>query len=195
MPNGAGEGRRRQYVRDGAEKSLDQPPAFGSRAGMEDPCPSQSHSRRMVPYGEKQGRGGSLALFTVLTRDGCCSSATEIARMAAPKKEKRTSHEVGRAVWIISRSAICALLRQKWNTRPRAVDENPSRRSHARQLGPPAVERGSESGRSGWVLLELRWLGRRQTHLGTAARHMFGTRPLKSQTSDPLVTRTPAPTC
>lgn len=87
--NGTGMGRRRQYVRDRAENSLYQPPAFGSRASMEDPCQSQSHSRRMVPYGEKQGRGGSLALFTVLTRDGCCSSGTAIARMAAPKKGKK----------------------------------------------------------------------------------------------------------
>lgn len=87
--NGTGMGRRRQYVRDRAENSLYQPPAFGSRASMEDPCQSQSHTRRMVPYGEKQGRGGSLALFTVLTRDGCCSSGTAIARMAAPKKGKK----------------------------------------------------------------------------------------------------------
>lgn len=71
------------------ESSPYQPPAFGSRASMEDPCRSQSYSRRMVPYGEKQGRGGSLALFTVLTRDGCCSSGRAIAGMAAPKKGKK----------------------------------------------------------------------------------------------------------
>jgi hypothetical protein len=41
---------------------------------------------------KKQGRGGSLALFTVLTRDGCCSSGKAIAGMAAPPKRKERRH-------------------------------------------------------------------------------------------------------
>lgn len=32
---------------------------------------------------EKSRGGGSLALFTVLTRDGCCSSGNVIAKLAA----------------------------------------------------------------------------------------------------------------
>lgn len=41
---------------------------------------------------KKQGRGGSLALFTVLTRDGCCGSGKAITGMAAPKKRKERRH-------------------------------------------------------------------------------------------------------
>lgn len=104
--SGTGLGRRRQYVRDRAENSLYQPPAFGSRASMEDPCQSQSHSRRMVPYGEKQGRGGSLALFTVLRAMVAGAAGQGSPGWQPPKKERKTSHETGRVVWINFRSAI-----------------------------------------------------------------------------------------
>lgn len=175
--SGTGLGRRRQYVRDRAENSLYQPPAFGSRASMEDPCQSQSHSRRMVPYGEKQGRGGSLALFTVFRAMVAGAAGQGSPGWQPQKKERKTSHETGGVVWINFRSAIYRELRQKRSLKPQEIDNSSSRHPHACQLGPLTTERGRESGWLAAAQAEVAGsrAGKRQTHLGTAAGPIWNT--------------------